>query len=293
MKISIVTPSFNQAKFLEKTLLSVWTQQGNFDLEHIVVDGGSTDGSVELLRKYDHLFRSGEFNYSCRSFTFRWWSSEDRGQSDAINKGFVESTGEIVGWLNSDDTYIDSKSLSALQQPFLANKVDIVIGNGYHIDEEDNVLNIPCLINNLDNSEFQQRLKTLSRYDFILQPATLFRYNVWESCPIEEEYHYIMDWLFWIEAQQNGFRFYKINTFIANNRLHGDAKTVEGGIEKYEEGLALFRRYNVWCLNRIYYCLYLILLKARELPLAGKVINNIIFVGKKIRILLINRFRQY
>jgi glycosyltransferase involved in cell wall biosynthesis len=293
MKISIVTPSYNQARFLEKALLSVWTQQGDFDLEHIVADGGSTDGSVELLKKYARLFRTGEFNHSCRSFTFHWWSCKDNGQSDALNKGFTASTGEIIGWLNSDDTYINPKSLSALLQPFLDEKTDIVIGNGYHIDEEDNVLDIPCLISKLDNSEFQQRIETLPCYNFILQPATLFRRSVWQGCPLDEKYHYIMDWAFWIEAQQKGFRFFKINDFTATNRLHGDAKTVEGGINKYKEGLVLFRRHNTWCLNRIYYFVYLILLRSKKIPPLNYLISSLIIIGKKTRNIFVNRFKLY
>jgi glycosyltransferase involved in cell wall biosynthesis len=293
MKISIITPSYNQASFLEKTILSVWRQQGDFDLEHIVADGGSTDGSVELLQKYDHLFQAGEFKYSCRSFNFHWWSSKDKGQSAAINKGFAIATGEIIGWLNSDDTYIDEKSLSTLLQPFLDNKADIVIGNANHIDEDDNVLDIPCLINKLDNAEFQQRLETLSRYDFILQPATLFQRSVWQSCPLNEKYHYIMDWVFWLEAQQKGYRFFKINDFTATNRLHGNAKTVEGGINKYKEGLVFFRQHNTWCLNRIYYFLYLILLKGKKIPPLNYLISSLIILGKKIRNILVNRFKLY
>lgn len=293
MKISIVTPSYNQASFLEKALLSVWTQQGDFDLEHIVADGGSIDGSVDLLKKYDELFRSGEFNHSCRSFTFRWWSSQDRGQSDAINAGFAASTGEIIGWLNSDDTYIDTKSLSALLQPFLDNKADVVIGNARHIDENDKILDIPCLINALENHEFQKKIQTIFNYNFILQPATLFRRDVWESCPISEKYHYIMDWVFWIEARQKGFHFFKINDFTATNRLHGDAKTVEGGIGKYKEGLALFRRHHIWCLNRFYYFCYLMLLKAKKIPILDKIVPLMITYGKKFRGSLINRFKLY
>src|SRR5262249_27220870 len=87
--ISIVTPSFNHARFIERTLCSVLGQDGNFDLEYLVIDGGSTDGTLDILKKYQDRLT--------------WTSEPDDGQSDAINKGLHRATGEVVGWLNSDD----------------------------------------------------------------------------------------------------------------------------------------------------------------------------------------------
>src|SRR6058998_2090201 len=95
---SIITPSFNQARFLEENIQSVLTQAG-VSVEHIVVDGGSTDGTVEILKSYPHL---------------RWISEPDRGQSHALNKGFRMATGEILGWLNADDSYEPSAVAEAV-----------------------------------------------------------------------------------------------------------------------------------------------------------------------------------
>ena len=92
MKISIITPSFNQARFIEQTILSVLRQDYPC-VEHIVVDGGSTDGTIDIMRRYPHLI----------------WSSEaDNGQADALNKGLSKATGDIIGWINSDDYYADN-----------------------------------------------------------------------------------------------------------------------------------------------------------------------------------------
>lgn len=292
-KISIVTPSYNQARFLEQAILSVWRQEGDFEIEHIVADGGSTDGSLEILKRYERIYLEGDFDFKCRAFSFKWWSEEDSGQSNAINRGFALSTGEILGWLNSDDIYLDSKSILSLTEPFQSNDADVVVGNGHHIDKESKILIIPCLINKLDNAKLQQRLETLTSYNFILQPATLFRRAVWESCRIDERFHYTMDWIFWIEAYNRGFSFYKINRFAAANRLHEDAKTVEGGVEKYMEGLALFRRYDVWSFNRLYYYLYIVLIKAGQISCLRPYVSKLISLAKKIRNVLVNRLKLY
>lgn len=125
-KISIVTPSFNQAEFLERTILSVLNQ--NYpNLEYIIIDGGSTDGSVEIIKKYE------------RYLTF-WVSEKDEGQADAINKGFKKSNGEILGWINSDDTY-ERNALYAIAMCFLHNPdVSFVYGDAKIIDSDDNVI---------------------------------------------------------------------------------------------------------------------------------------------------------
>jgi glycosyltransferase involved in cell wall biosynthesis len=119
-RITIVTPSFNQAAFIEETILSVLSQEYP-SLEYIVMDGGSTDGSVEFIRKYE-----GKLAY--------WQSGKDKGQSDAISNGFARATGEILGWLNSDDTLAQG-TLRRVGEFFAAHPdVDITYGNMYLID---------------------------------------------------------------------------------------------------------------------------------------------------------------
>jgi hypothetical protein len=102
-----------------------------------------------------------------------------------------------------------------------------------------------------------------------------------------------MDWVFWIAARQQGFRFFKINDFIAGNRLHGEAKTVAGGTDKYREGLLLFRQQNTWCFNRFYYFIYLILLQSKKITFLNSLISCLIIPAKKIRNILVNRFKLY
>lgn len=125
-KISIITPSFNQVKFLERTIQSVLNQNYK-NLEYIIIDGGSTDGSVELIQKY-------------QSSISYWVSEKDGGQSEAINKGLRLATGDLVGWQNSDDIYFPS-AFDEIARIFCKSKgVDLFIGNMSLIDEEDRII---------------------------------------------------------------------------------------------------------------------------------------------------------
>lgn len=125
-KISIIIPSFNQAQFLEKTILSVLNQ--NYpNLELIIIDGGSTDGSVEIIKKYERYL-----NY--------WISEKDNGQAAAITKGCKMSKGDLIAWQNSDDLYLPN-ALFGVAQIFKKNsKVDLIFGNNYLIDSDDNII---------------------------------------------------------------------------------------------------------------------------------------------------------
>ncbi|GAG62509.1 unnamed protein product [marine sediment metagenome] len=125
-RISVITPSYNQGRFLEKTILSVLNQ--NYpNLEYIIIDGGSTDESINIIKKYENYI-----DY--------WVSEKDRGQADALNKGFKKATGDIIGWQNSDDIYLPSVFLK-IAELFKQNpKIDIIYGNRFDIDEDNNII---------------------------------------------------------------------------------------------------------------------------------------------------------
>ena len=201
-KISIVTPSFNQAEFLEETIRSVLLQ-GYSNLEYIIVDGGSSDGSVDLIRKYEHHLAY-------------WISEKDGGAADAIGKGFRKATGSIIGWLNSDDLYRPG-TLQSVASAFQNNKdVDVVYGNTHWIDANGNVL-----------AEKRQTPFSKSAFFYggadLQQPSTFWTRELYEkSGGLDPTFRAAFDTDLFFRFFQLGARFQHIPEFLAAFRLHSD-----------------------------------------------------------------------
>ena len=119
MIFSIITPSYNQGEFLAETIESVIGQAGDFYIDYIVIDGGSTDNSVDVIRGYQASLNRMQWPIACRGITFSWVSERDEGQTDALMKGFGAARGEIFAWLNSDDVYLPG-ALQAVADQFRA-----------------------------------------------------------------------------------------------------------------------------------------------------------------------------
>ena len=206
-KISIVTPSYNQGRFIEETIRSVLLQRYP-NLEYIVMDGGSTDESVEIIKKYDPWIDS-------------WASEEDEGQSDAINKGFERATGEIYAWLNSDDFYA-AGALRSIAKAFLKKSAEVgaIVGVGHKIDEEGSVVYTPSK-SELTREAF---LNWLNGGSF-MQPACFFRRAMWEKCgPLRADLKYAMDIDFFLNAVRK-YRFESVDKTISFAHKHEGAKT--------------------------------------------------------------------
>lgn len=222
--ISIVTPSYNQSAFLERTMRSV-LDQGYPQLEYMVVDGGSTDGSVEIIRRFEGRLA--------------WWSSEpDNGQSHAINKGLSKATGEVVGWLNSDDTLAPG-ALYRIGRVFAACRdVDLVYGNTNLIDADDRALS--------RNLAIQVAAFTLIRLNRNVwcQPGTMWRRSLHERIGLlDESLHFAMDCDFWIKAALKG-KICFMPFHLANLRLHGATKSSTQAGEFIADLCEIDRRYG-------------------------------------------------
>ena len=213
LSMSIITPSMNQGRFIPETIDSVLTQDVE-DREYFVVDGGSTDETVEILRRYDD--RVG------------WVSEPDRGQAHAVNKGIAVTSGDIIGWLNSDDVYAPG-ALAAARDAFEANpEADVVFGRADHIDAGGNVVGAyPVEPVSLD------RLRETCTF---CQPAVFFRRGVTERWGLlDESLQFCMDYEYWIRLIAGGARFHFLDTVLACSRVHEDTKTLARRSEAYRE----------------------------------------------------------
>ncbi|MEM3433524.1 MAG: glycosyltransferase family 2 protein [Candidatus Methanomethyliaceae archaeon] len=197
--VSIITPSLNQGRFIRETLLSVKSQDYPY-IEHIVIDGGSTDDTLMILKRYE-----GTYN-------LRWISEPDEGHSDALNKGFRMAQGEIIGWLNSDDVYFDRGTVRAVVEAFQKHPdADIVYGDCAYIWEDGTVLRIQCVPG--------FRYNRLLRGCFLAQPAVFFRRHVVEKHQLDKRLKVAIDYEYWLRIGRE-YHFYHVPRILAADRNH-------------------------------------------------------------------------
>jgi len=210
--VTVVTPTYNMGRFLDETIQSVLSQDYP-KIEYIVMDGGSKDGTLDVLRKYE-----GQIQYR---------SERDRGQAEAINKGFALSTGEIFAFLNADDTYLPGAVSTAVKQ-LLANKsVGVVYGDGYYVSEDGS------MIGPYPTKPYDYDL--LNRNCFICQPAAFMWRSAFESAGLmNQELQIALDYDLWIRIA-NLRPLMKIDGYLATSRMYRDNKTVSRRRQVYEE----------------------------------------------------------
>ena len=205
MLVSIVTPSYNQARFIEGTIQSVLSQDYP-QIEYLVVDGGSTDHSADIIRRYADRLTG-------------WVSEKDRGQTDAINKGFARATGEILAWINSDDTYEPGAVSAAVEFLREHPEVGMVYGDCNYINEQGEVI-----------GRFHSKQTSYRRirqgYNHIPQQTMFFRAELWKQLgPLDPSFHFAMDYDLWTRIAARSEIKYGPQTW-ANFRLHTSAKTL-------------------------------------------------------------------
>ena len=220
--VTIITPSYNQGRFIEETILSVLNQDYP-NIEYMVMDGGSTDNTLEILKKYSNRII--------------WFSENDKGQSDAINKGFRLAKGEVIAWLNSDDTYLTGAIRKAVDYLYNINPdAKFVYGEGYHVSE---------------NGEILERYPTepfsyshLAETCYICQPTTFWKKEIFKTVGfLNTDLQFAMDYDYWIRIAKQYKNLYHTDDFFANSRMYPENKTLSKRVEVHAEFLNIIKNH--------------------------------------------------
>jgi len=221
--LGIIIPSYNQAKYVERTLQSVISNKKNVCIKIAVIDGGSDDGSVDIIKKY-----ADELDY--------WCSEKDKGQADAINKG-ISMLGECTHymWMNSDDMYESDKSLSIIFEYSLNNKYEVCYGLSHFIDDNDNI------IGEYPTEEFNYDI--LGKRCYISQPSVIFSKKAFETVgPLNINLKMCLDYEYWIRLAKY-YEFGMISEFIGSTRVYGLTKTSTMQTRHVDESICILSYY--------------------------------------------------
>jgi glycosyltransferase involved in cell wall biosynthesis len=218
--VSVVTPSLNMAEYLPQAIESVLHQDYS-RIEYLVMDGGSTDGTLDVLRRYENRLS--------------YWSAPDDGPADAAHRGLSLASGKILAWLNADDAYLPGAIQKAVDCFVAHPDVDVVYGEGYWIDEGGKVLDrYPTL---------QYDFRELERDCFICQPATFIRTEAYRRSGLDPTERWAFDYDLWIRMSKQGFKFHYLPDYLAYSRMHRSAKTLSERKQVLRSSMDLLRRH--------------------------------------------------
>jgi len=243
--VSIVTPSFNQAGYLDETMRSVTSQEGDFFIDYLVMDGGSTDGSVDVIRRHEERIAKGGGGGGCRGVSLRWVSEKDRGQTHAINKGLALARGEVLSYLNSDDLFLPG-AFAAVARHFADHPGDdFVYGDGDVVDERGARV-WEWLSRPYDYSVLRSYHPLWNDFtNYIMQQATFWRRRVHDAVgTFDETLHYSMDLEFWLRAGAAGLSLRHVPVKLGQFRMIAGTKSLSAPTVFWLDNMEIFRRHN-------------------------------------------------
>ena len=237
MKFSIVTPVRNGEKFIEQTICSVLDQAGDFSLEYIIADGGSTDGTLGIIKKYQDLITSKKYPIACSGVTFTYWSQQDGGQTQALNAGFAAATGDVFAWINADDYYEPGAFKKVLDAFNNYQNSGIINGS---MEVKDLIKNTSTLFRSRDITK-----SVLAEENVANQPSVFFKRVVFEKAgPLDVTLQYRFDHDFFIKAA-GVTKFYSIPDVLSVFRIWESSKTYSQEDKFKQELVIVSRRYSL------------------------------------------------
>lgn len=231
MKVTVITPTWNQAEYIEDTIKSV-VEQTYKNIEYIIVDNNSNDGTEQIVQSY--MEKDSRILYIREA---------DHGQAEAINKGFRRATGDIVCWLNSDDYYYDEQVLEKVVQSFLQNpSKEIVVGDAWYCDKEKN-------LTEYSKSDRQVPDWVITRWYYIVQPSVFWKKT---EIMLDETYHYAFDWKFFIQMFQSHTVLYtqepySVYRMYEENKTGQDNAKRKKEIYRLQKELGISKWNTAWC----------------------------------------------
>lgn len=274
--ISVVTPSYNQGQFIEDTIKSVLIQKGDFYIDFIIQDGGSTDNSVNVIKKYEQLLKKNcrtrkidgltyyirknkSFKYnSCKGISYRWVSGKDGGQIRALKTGFKKSKGDILCWLNSDDFFVKKNVIKKVIKYFvLDSSLEILNGDGILTDINKNLI----YVHHVSRINFEELLYL----DYhILQPSTFIKRSIYKDNYLTDQFGVAFDVDFFIKLISKGYKFKKVNDVFSAFRFYKENKTVSQGTEAVINKAKISWQYSrnilFLCISFIYHYFEMVLM---------------------------------